>query len=49
VGAIWDLVATATVAVTTTGTLAFDLTALWGTANVNNTVTCTNLSIQGLN
>lgn len=35
----------ATSNVTTTGSLAFDLTVEWGTQSASNTVTCTNLSV----
>lgn len=40
--------ATSTVVVDTTGTLAVDLTAQWGTSDASNAFVCTNIVVEGL-
>lgn len=45
-GAIYQMVATSTTTVDTTGTLAVSVTAQWGTADTDNTLTCTNLVVD---
>lgn len=46
---IWPLINTATDTVDTTASNALDLTVTWGTADSDNTITCSNSSIEVLN
>lgn len=43
------VVATATTTVNTTGTLALDVTATWGSASSSNTITCSNATVEVIN
>lgn len=46
--AYWDLGNASTATVDTTGTLALDLTATWGTADSDNDIRCTNVLVEVL-
>jgi len=48
-GTIWRDDTTANSTIDTTGSLTVDLTAQWGTADVGNTITCTNAVVTVLN
>ena len=45
----WEMVNTSTTGVITTGALALNVTAQWGTAHASNTITATNTLINVLN
>lgn len=47
--ATYGLVTTATVTIDTTASAALDVKWTWGTADVSNTITATNLSVEALN
>ncbi len=48
-GTLVGMVNTATISADTTQALAVGLTAQWGTASASNSLTCTNLVVEGLN